>query len=118
MLEIEHRFNEQKRVRWDDEEIRMLIGLEREIYRDSPSFKVNLELEKLLPHRTYSQIKEFRKSARYKTMKENYVFATMNRGFSPPSPAVLLSPAVNENTISSLNAQKRADSYLDSPSVL
>lgn len=36
---------------------------------------------------------------------------------SPPSPAVLLSPAVTKTSIPSLNAQKRAESYLDSPSV-
>lgn len=50
-------------------------------------------------------------------MKENYILATQNRGFSPPSPAVLLSPAVTDTSVPSLNAQKRAESYLDSPSV-
>lgn len=114
-LEVEHRYSEQKHVRWDDEEIRMLIGLEKEIFRDSPSFKINKELEKLIPHRTYSQIKEFRKSARYKTMKEDYVFASANHGLSPPSPAVLLSPVVDNNLAIPLKAKKRADTYLDSP---
>lgn len=49
-------------------------------------------------------------------MKQNYVFGTQNRGMSPPSPAVL-SPAVTKTSITSLNAQKRTESYLDSPSV-
>lgn len=71
-----------------------------------------------MPHRSYSQIAEIRKSRRYKLINENYLYEASNHGLSPPSPAVLLSPASSKFIdSSSYKDQKRAQTFLSSPSI-
>lgn len=84
MLEIEHRYKNWKRSPWVEEELRILIDFKQDLIRDGAKF-INIDLAKLMPHRTHSQISEIRKSRRLKLIKENYIFEVSNHGLSHPT---------------------------------
>lgn len=119
LLEIEHKYVNRRNHAWDEEEIRIMIAFEQDLILQKVKF-VNIELTKLLPHRTHSQIAEMRKSRRYKLIKESIIFESSNNGSPPPSPAILLSPRPVGSEITTSSQYKevqRAMHYLDSPSL-
>lgn len=114
LLEIEHRYLNRRNHPWEEEELRILFPFEQYLLREGVKF-INIKLAKLLPHRSHPQITEIRKSRHYKLLKENFIFEFSNFGLSPPSPAVLLSPATAPISSSLIKDQKRLFIYLDSP---
>lgn len=91
LLEIEMKFSKRRNHPWNEEELRIMYSFEQDLIAKGVRH-VNIELSKIINHRTYSQIAEIRKSMRYKNLKEKLYFEFASGVALPPSPSTLLSP--------------------------
>lgn len=94
LLEIEHKYANRRNHPWSDEELSILCQFEMDLNCKGVRY-INVALQPFFKHRTHSQIVAIRKTLRYRLIKEKMSFEEFNGGVSPPSPAVLLSPAAH-----------------------